>query len=181
MKWSDRYSAEGLAPASHRWAAQYVQIAETLGSVLGPAWAIEHVGSTSVPGLASKPVIDLAIRTPTSATADRSAALFTAAGWTAPRELGDHMASFLLVGDQRTAIAHIFTAEQWPEAHVRLFSEWLRSHPQDRDRHEALKLDLLRAGAWEDGSYTMAKGDFVLEIVNRAREAEGLPPHDGPL
>lgn len=181
MTWSDRYPAERLAPSSDGWALQFTEIADDLALALGPDWAIEHVGSTSVPGLAAKPVIDIAVRNPSGATAEGLAQSFTGAGWTTPRELGDHEASFLLAGGQRRAIAHIFTAEQWLEAHVRLFSAWLRSHPVDRDRYEALKVDLLRDGAWEDGSYTTAKGEFVLEIVNRARDTEGLPPHVGPL
>lgn len=181
MTWSDRYPAERLAPPSDRWGRQFTEITADLASALGPAWAIEHVGSTSVPGLAAKPVIDIAIRTPSGATAEGMGQLFTAAGWTTPRELGDHEASFLLAGRRRRAISHIFTAEHWPEAHVRLFSAWLRNHPVDRDRYEALKVDLLRGGAWEDGSYTTAKGEFVLEVVNRARDAEGFPPHVGPL
>ncbi len=130
MTWSDRYPSEKLVPADdHQWTQQYTDLAAGLGVLLGPDWTIEHVGSTSVPGLAAKPVIDMAIRTPSGVHLDGSADPLIRAGWTAPRELGDHTASFLLVDGRRTAIAHIFTAEQWPEAHVRLFSAWLRSHP----------------------------------------------------
>ena len=123
----------------------------------------------------------MAVMVPVGATVGAFSEAFTGAGWTAPRELGDHAASFLLVEGRRTAIAHLFTARQWPEAHIRLFAAWLRSNARDRDRYEALKLDLIRTGAWEDGSYTLGKGEFVLEIVNRARQAQGLPPHPGPL
>jgi GrpB-like predicted nucleotidyltransferase (UPF0157 family) len=181
VTWSERYPSEQLAPYRVGWTHQYADLAEDLGRALGPAWEIEHVGSTSVPGLAAKPVIDLAVRIPSGIDLYSSVGLFTGARWTAPRELGDHAASFLLVDGVRRAIAHVFAAEQWAEAHVRLFSEWLRSHPFDRDRYDALKADLVRNGAWREGRYTTAKAGFVVEIVNQARAARGLPPVTRPL
>lgn len=181
MTWSARYPSEQLVPWTARWIDQYAYFADNLRGALGPSWQVEHVGSTSVPGLAAKPVIDMAVRVPTGIDLDACAALFTRARWTAPRELGDHAASFFLVDGVRTAIAHAFTAEQWADAHLRLFSEWLRSHPVDRDRYGALKADLVRNGSWQEGRYTTAKGAFVREIVNRARGARGLQPIDGPL
>lgn len=181
VTWSSRYPSEQLVPYSGRWPDQYADLADDLGRALGPAWEIEHVGSTSVPGLAAKPVIDMAVRIPDGVNLYACAELFTGVQWTAPRELGDHAASFFLVDGVRRAIAHAFTAEQWTEAHVRLFSEWLRSHPIDRDRYGALKSGLVRNGSWQGGRYTTAKAAFVLEIVNRARGARGLQPVTGPL
>lgn len=181
VTWSARYPSEQLLPWTVRWIDQYKYCADNLGRALGPSWEIEHVGSTSVPGLAAKPVIDMAIRIPAGIDLNICAELFTRACWTAPRELGDHAASFFLVDGVRTGIAHVFTAEQWAEAHVRLFADWLRSHPIDRDRYGALKADLVRNGSWQEGRYTTAKAAFVLEIVNQARSAKGLQPVDGPL
>lgn len=94
--------------------------------------------------------------------------------------VGDHWGTFLLIDEVRAAIGHIFTSEQWPEAHVRLFAEWLRTHPADRDGYADLKRALVEGGAW-GSDYTTAKGAFVLEVVNRARAARGLPSLSGPL
>ncbi len=80
----------------------------------------------------------------------------------------------------RAAIGHIFTADQWPQAHVRLFADWLRGHPRDRERYAALKRDLVERGAWS-GQYTEAKSDSVREIVNKVRASRGLAPAVGPL
>jgi GrpB-like predicted nucleotidyltransferase (UPF0157 family) len=102
------------------------------------------------------------------------------AGWTAPVVVGDHWATYLLNEAVRVAIGHIFNAGQWPEAHVRLFADWLRSHPEDRERYGRLKTALVERGAW-GSDYTAGKGSFVLDIVNRARESRGLPLLDGPL
>lgn len=154
--------------------------AAQLTSAPGPSWVVEHVGSTSVPGLAAKPVIDLALRRPDGWSADDVALALTDAGWTRPVAVGDHTATFLLLDGVRSAIGHVFTAQQWPQAHVRLFAQWLREHPADRDAYGELKRTLVAAGVW-GSPYTTAKGAFVLDVVNRARRAGGLPPVSGPL
>lgn len=57
--------------------------------------------------------------------------------------------------------------------HQRLFRDWLRSHPDDLARYQAVKLS---AATGEGPDYTTAKLPVVLDIVNRARAAHGLPP-----
>ncbi len=162
------------------WTDRYHEISARLRAVLGPGWLVEHVGSTSIPGMVAKPVIDLALRIPEGITLAETGTAFTRAGWTEPRALGDHAAVFLVAGSVRQAIGHLFAPEQWPEAHLRLFAGWLRTHESDRARYAMLKSGLVAAGRWGD-DYTAAKGQFVLEIVNRARGARGLQPLAGPL
>lgn len=107
-------------------------IARSLRRVLGPDWVIEHAGSTSVPGLSAKPVIDLVLRLPEGQELTETSRPLVAADWSAPVEVGDHWAAFHPAAGRRAAISHIFTAAQWPEAHMRLFARWLRSHPGAR-------------------------------------------------
>ena len=141
---------------------------------------MEHVGSTSVPGLVAKPVIDLALRLPDGCHVHDASASLAQAGWTEPVAIGEHWATFLLIDTVRSAIGHIFRPEQWPEAHIRLFAEWLRTHGADRDRYAALKRTLVEQSIW-GSEYTSAKEEFVLEIVNRERAARGLPLLTGQL
>jgi GrpB-like predicted nucleotidyltransferase (UPF0157 family) len=176
----DRYPPERLVAPDAAWGRRYADIAAGLRRALGPDWVMEHVGSTSVPGLVAKPVIDLALRRPEGCHVADATAPLEAAGWTAPVVTGDHWATFLLVADVRSAIGHIFTFEQWPEAHVRLFADWLRAHSADRDSYAELKRTLVARGIW-GSDYTRAKGEFVLEVVNRARAERGLPLVQGPL
>jgi GrpB-like predicted nucleotidyltransferase (UPF0157 family) len=179
MSWSDVYPAERLAPPDVAWQSRYAEISAGLRQDLGPGWTMEHVGSTSVPGLVAKPVIDLALRLPQGCLLADTSAWFARAGWTAPVVVGDHWATFLLIDEVRSAIGHIFRPEQWSEAHVRLFAEWLRTHPADRDSYADLKRALVERGTW-GSDYTTAKGAFVLEVVNRARAARGLPSANAP-
>lgn len=51
-----------IVPADPSWPAEYERTAAELASVAPAEWVIEHIGSTSVPGLAAKPIIDLAVR-----------------------------------------------------------------------------------------------------------------------
>ena len=170
-----RYPPEKLVSYDLAWVNRYQQLANALTHALGVEWSIEHVGSTSVPGLVAKPVIDLALRTPQREDLHRWAPVFHALGWSDPVWTGDHHALFLLDGGVRTAIAHVFTAKQWAQAHLRLFADWLRTHPVEREEYARLKSHLVEHGFWGT-AYTDAKTSFVQGVVNRARAARGLAP-----
>lgn len=164
-----------MAPTP-KWSDEYAVLSARLTERLGSEFCIEHVGSTSVPGLVAKPVIDLAVRVPSGRTVTSTGSELRELGWTDPIPIGAHHATFLQDGrGLRRAIAHLFTAEQWEEAHVRLFAGWLRRHPVDRDRYARLKQGLVESGVW-GSDYTIAKRAFVQEIVNQARSEVGLGP-----
>lgn len=166
-----RYPSEGLIPYDPTWPARYVQLANTLHQALGDHWQIEHIGSTSVPGLLAKPVIDLALRIPDNEPIPDRLPTFAAAGWTDLTPLPTHQALFQLDREgTRRAIAHLFSAEQWPTAPQRLFASWLRAHPTDRDAYTSLKQGLRDAGLWGH-DYTAAKAAFVQYIADKARAA----------
>lgn len=84
-------------------------MASSLHAILGRDWLPEHIGSTSVPGLLAKPVIDIAVRIPAGTSRVEATGLFDRTGWTTPTALGDHLATFLLTHGVRTGIGHIFT------------------------------------------------------------------------
>lgn len=144
-------------------------------AALGVDWKVEHVGSTSIPGLSAKPVIDLAIGQPPGHDISDSIETLLDLGWTEPIALGDHQVTFMLDGTVRVAIAHVFSHEHWDCAHVRLFADGLRTHVEDRDEYERLKDGLVADGVW-GSEYTRGKAEFVLGVVNRARTRRGLPP-----
>lgn len=175
VSWEEQYPADRLVPYDPSWPARYRELAAPLVEVLGRRWNVEHVGSTSVPGLVAKPVIDLALCVPCGQQLSDRTPELGALGWTAPVALGDHEATFMLDGTVRTAIAHVFTAEQWPSAHVRLFAEWLRRHDSAREDYAQLKTSLVNRGVWRS-DYTDQKTGFVVGVVNHARAERGLRP-----
>jgi GrpB-like predicted nucleotidyltransferase (UPF0157 family) len=169
------YPVEGLVPSDPAWPELYAGLAAALQAELGPAWRIEHIGSTSVSGLLAKPVIDMAVRLPDEERLGDHTHAFRRAGWSEPIDLGSHHVMFLLDGTVRRAIAHVFTTRQWPVAHQRLFAAWLRRHSNDRDAYAHLKQGLHDRGVW-GADYTESKTAFVQDIVDRARAEEGLAP-----
>lgn len=168
-----RYPTARVVPWDIGWLLDYRALADRLVRSLGDGWLVEHVGSTSVPLLPAKPVIDVALRMPAGVELHQVAEIFSSLGWDGPVVVGDHAALFLLGRGIRVAIGHLYTPEQWPTAHIRLFAQWMREHPRDREAYAALKTGLVSTGVWGPG-YTDAKTAFVLAVVNRAREATGL-------
>src|SRR6478752_856418 len=64
MPWADRYPEQKLVPYDSAWPSRYRRLEADLRPHLGAGWEFEHVGSTSVPGLVAKPVIDVAMSMP---------------------------------------------------------------------------------------------------------------------
>lgn len=174
VTWAETYPAQQLVPYDPEWVTRYAELADSLTAALGPGWDVEHVGSTSVPGLTAKPVIDLAVRQPSGRDIAAAVGNLRDAGWTEPVAVGNHRAVFMLEASVRVAVAHVFTHDQWECAHVRLFAGWLRSHAAVRDEYQRLKLRLVSDGVW-GSEYTRGKAEFVTDVVNRARAERGLP------
>lgn len=169
VTWASRYPPERLVAHDPDWGRRYAALATALVAGLGEDWVVEHVGSTSVPGLCAKPVIDLAVRVPAPTQLANHHGAFVSLGWTAPGPLGDHSVAYLLDQDGvRQAIAHLINAEAWPDAPVRLFAAWLREHPADAAAYARLKSALVGEGVW-GSDYTTAKAAFVADVVRRAR------------
>ncbi|HEX4704570.1 MAG TPA: GrpB family protein [Pseudonocardiaceae bacterium] len=156
-----------------------VRFAEQRAAILAAdnSWVvhIDHIGSTAVPGLAAKPIIDIAVAVKDVDT--DGAALSDAV-----RSLGYEPfdagmpGRLMLTRDEhgvRTHHLHIMPLARWDLMKERLMRDWLLTHPVDRDRYAALKRDIATTGA--DGlAYTRAKTAFVQEIVDAARAARGL-------
>lgn len=168
-----------LAAYDSRWPDQFRAAAADIRRVTGGHWLIEHIGSTAVPGLASKPVIDLAVRVEQLEDVDEHETALVAIGFVGiaagPRT---HRVLVRMSAGQRTHIAHFFAAAQWEACNQRIFRDWLIAHPNDRDQYEQVK----RAAAAEargGRDYTARKSAVIQETLNRARAALGLPQVDG--
>jgi GrpB-like predicted nucleotidyltransferase (UPF0157 family) len=138
--------------------------------------SIEHIGSTSVPGLAAKPVIDLmAAVAELDTVPDRAGPTLSGLGY---RLVDVGMPGRLFYprerDGRRTHHLHLVTVASWPTRSQRIFRDHLRAHPEDLARYAALKRQL--ATQTDSGDdYTRAKTDLIQEITDRARAARGLP------
>lgn len=159
------------------WAEQATSAcAEITAALPGVLDAIEHIGSTSVPGLAAKPIIDMMASTPDlEVVAAREAAL---AGLGYERfETGMPNRLFYRRGTdgRRTHHLHVVTTDTWDTRNERLLRDYLRAHPEAVERYAALKREL--AGSRDgDEDYTRAKTGLIQELVDAARAERGLPP-----
>lgn len=137
--------------------------------------AIEHIGSTAVPTLMAKPIIDMAARV---APAEDPFALgepLRALGYV-PHTGGprNHAVYVRTDGLRRTHILHAFRADQWPHCNQRLFRDKLLHDPEARRRYQDLKASIARLAGGRD--YTAAKTSLIEELLNGERAARGLPP-----
>ena len=159
-----------IAEPDRRWAG----LGQQACLVLAPLFlAIEHVGSTAVPGLPAKPVIDL------MASVDDLDEVNTGALDT----LGYRMESTDMPArlfyrredyDSTAYHLHVVTAESWPTRNERLLRDHLLAHPADRDRYAALKRELM--DKFGPGlAYTRGKTELIQELTDAARAARGLP------
>jgi GrpB-like predicted nucleotidyltransferase (UPF0157 family) len=160
-----------------RWPEHFERAAAELAGV-EPSWVIEHIGSTAIPGMAAKPVIDIAVRVDSLREVEARFDDLAALGWLRnARGPRTHLVLVKHQGPQRTHIAHFFTAEQWATCNQRIFRDWLLTHRHDTARYlEVKKLAADQAIGGRD--YTARKTAVVQEIVDRARAARGLPPVD---
>ena len=140
--------------------------------------ALEHVGSTSVPGLDAKPVIDLDLTVADSADESRYRPQLEAAGFTLVlRERAWHQHR-LLTHDAPRANLHVWSPDSPEVVRHALLRDWLREHPEDRAVYAAAKhaaADALRTGGGGLVSdYNDLKAPVIHEILERVFRAHGL-------
>ncbi len=155
------------------WPAAFEQEAAVLAGILGGGLVtIHHIGSTAVPGLPAKPVIDLMPLVSDIASVDRLAPAMAEAGYDAWGEYGIPGRRLFTKGgdEQRTHNVHIFQIGN-PEATRHLdFRDYLRAHPAVARRYAELKSELARQFPNDIGAYNQGKDSFIKEMERRARE-----------
>ena len=156
------------------WPRRFELEANKIKSVLGSrALCIEHVGSTSVPDLPAKPIIDILLVVANSAEETQYVqALETAAYQLHIREPGWHEHR-MFKSSAMDVNLHVFSAGSAEIDRMLAFRDWLRSNASDRELYARSK----RALAQRDWKYTQnyadAKTAMIGEIASRIREAKG--------
>jgi GrpB-like predicted nucleotidyltransferase (UPF0157 family) len=159
-----------LADPDPEWATQYAQQKERIQTALGPrAVQVEHVGSTSVPGLAAKPVIDIVLVVADSADEAGYLPDLEAAGYVLQfREPDWYEHRFLRDHDPAVQV-HVFSVGSPEVERMLLFRDRLRAVPEERELYERTKRELA-ARRWNYvQDYADAKSTIVEEIISRAR------------
>jgi GrpB-like predicted nucleotidyltransferase (UPF0157 family) len=159
-----------LAPYDPAWPSLFARLAKHIYEALGDRLLLlEHVGSTSVPGLSAKPIIDMVL-----AVADSSDELsyvkpLEEKGYTLRIREPDWYEHRLLKPPDVQGNLHVFSAGCEEIEQMLLFRDWLRSHSDDRLLYEETKRKLA-ARTWKyTQNYADAKSEVVQEILARAR------------
>jgi len=177
-----------ITPHSPLWRQQFFDISAELAETLKElSPRIEHIGSTSVPELAAKPIIDIMIGLPEGVQLDKVIAPLIESGYTyyevynplmpyrrlfvkmQPRKEGDTIPELITkddtnpddLGYERTIHIHVVHYDHcfW-ERHI-AYREYLKAFPEAREKYQALKMKLAEK-EWENGAaYSEAKGDFI--------------------
>ncbi len=135
---------------------------------------VEHVGSTAVPGLAAKPIIDLDVVIPSRADMPAAIARLATLGYVHQGDLG-------IAGREAFRAPH-----EDPKHHLyacpldseelrrhRAFRDYLLTHPDEARAYGALKKTCALRFIDDRSAYVEAKGPFVAEILRRALSIEG--------
>jgi len=158
-----------LAEYDPAWAERYERAATAIRRALGDRVVVlEHVGSTSVPGMAAKPHVDIVLAVPDSSAEDDYVPALEAAAFVLRVREPDWFEHRFLVTTDRSAQVHVFTAGAGEIDRMIAFRDRLRSSPEDFERYLAEKRRLA-ARRWEHvQDYADAKAVVVEEIVTRA-------------
>jgi GrpB-like predicted nucleotidyltransferase (UPF0157 family) len=155
------------------WPKRYDHEAARVHSVLGDrVTRLEHVGSTSVPGLAAKPIIDIVLEVADSADEAAYAGDLEAAGYVLRIRESDWFEHRLFRGDEGGRVhVHVFS-RGCPETDRMLrFRDHLRRSPADRDLYARTKRDL----AAVDWKYMQQYADAKTEVIGEVMARAGLP------
>jgi GrpB-like predicted nucleotidyltransferase (UPF0157 family) len=156
------------------WPELFRREADRIRAALGGrARQVEHAGSTAVPGLPAKPVIDIVLVVDNSADEAAYVPALEAAGYVLRIREADWYQHRMFKGPDTDINLHVFSAG-CPEIRRMLrFRDWLREHSEDRDRYARAKRALAQEDWKHVQNYADAKTGVVEEILGRAIQDTG--------
>ncbi len=167
-----------------RWPEQFAHEAARIRAALGESLvtAVEHFGSTSVPGLSAKPVIDMLVGVRTIAEArERAVPILESLGYAFWYDNPSTGHLFFVKGlppnGPRTHHIHMVEPETYRDPKNEaalfwdrlLFRDYLRAHPDEARRYEAVKRDLAARFPEDREGYTDGKTEYVNGVMQKAR------------
>jgi len=159
-----------LVPHDPRWSNAFDEESQRLRSVLPQeAVDIQHVGSTAVPGLHAKPIIDIAIASTDHRLADEWQVAMSSLGYDYPGDIGipEHRIYGRDPG-MRRFLVHVVDAHGQRWADLLRFRDLLRRDPQLAAAYQAVKeAAAARYPAGPRGDYTSAKAEFIERVLAR--------------
>lgn len=151
------------------WPKLFEQEAERIRSILGnKVLQLEHVGSTSVPGLCAKPIIDMLLVVENSADETAYVPDLEEEGYTLHMREPDWFEHRLFQGPDTAINLHVFSQGTSEIDRMLLFRNWLKANDSDRDVYAQVKRSLAQHQWRHVQDYADAKDSIVKEIMERA-------------
>lgn len=158
-----------LSPYDPSWPGEFERERARLAGALGDlSRDIVHVGSTAVPGMVAKPLIDVMVGLGSLGDAAAAIQRIEALGYSYKGEFGIPDRHFFVLGEPTTHHVHVvFHNGPFWRLNV-LFRDYLRAHPDEARQYEALKRSLAAKFASSREEYTKGKDAFIKEVLARA-------------
>lgn len=168
-----------IFPYDPAWPAEFERERASVARILGEnARLIEHMGSTAVPGLPAKPVIDVIVLVDDLAAARSGVPALEATGYSFWADNPDKSKLFLVRGlppaQRRTHHLHIYTDADEVRRHL-VFRDFLRANPDAAAAYLALKQDLAARHRDDREAYTSGKQSFIDALVAGAAPVRVTP------
>jgi GrpB-like predicted nucleotidyltransferase (UPF0157 family) len=158
-----------IADYDPKWPALFQREAERIRTALGSrAMRIEHTGSTSVPGLAAKPIIDILLEVAGSREEAAYAPPLESAGYVLHIRESDWHEHRMFKGPDTDINLHVLSSGCPEINRILVFRDWLRGNAADRHLYARTKRDLARKEWGSVKNYADAKTAVIEEILGRA-------------
>jgi GrpB-like predicted nucleotidyltransferase (UPF0157 family) len=164
-----------LSPYDTTWPLEFAAEADRIARACdGLPIRLEHIGSTAIPGLSAKPVIDILAGRPGNMPGESYVSAFKQLGYEHKGAYGVPGRNYFRRGTPRSHHVHLvsWSSNVWHD-HL-LFRDYLRAHAETAREYETLKRELAALYAQDKERYTDAKGPFIRSIIRRAK-AERSP------
>jgi GrpB-like predicted nucleotidyltransferase (UPF0157 family) len=129
---------------------------------------VQHIGSTSIPGMPAKPILDIGIAITNFEDAARCIPLLEPLNYTYKSENGIPRRHYFVKGDPRTHHLHMLEieSEEWKN-HLR-FRDYLRANPASAQAYASLKQTLAMRSANDREAYQIGKDSFIKAVLQKA-------------
>jgi GrpB-like predicted nucleotidyltransferase (UPF0157 family) len=166
---SERRDGITISEYDPAWPSRFEVWRDRIATALGPAAIrIEHVGSTAVPGLAAKPIVDIQVSVADLFDEARYVTQLEAIGVQLRSRDDLHRFFRPFAGRPRDVHVHVCGyGLQWERDHL-LFRDYLRASAGARQRYAAAKREAVRLWSDDGWAYTDAKNDIVRELLEEA-------------
>jgi GrpB-like predicted nucleotidyltransferase (UPF0157 family) len=161
-----------LVPHNPEWSLLADQEAERiLAGLPFPIIGIYHIGSTSVPGIKAKPILDFVLEVQDMESVIKNVASFDNLGYISKGEFGIPGRQFFSkdTNGERSHHLHVFQQGHPDIERHLVFRDYLRANPDAAREYEKLKEELAQRFPKASGSYTEAKSEFILSMDEVAR------------